>query len=303
MEKNYLLHKWLNNEASPEERKQLEEDPEYASHIKIANLSSRFELPDMDVDSNLKAILEKRKHVRHINNNTIFSYAWKVAAFLAVVFATYYYTTTLDTMVESKIAQTETFLLPDNSEVVLNSGSKITYNKKRWNTSRELSLEGEAHFNVAKGNKFSVATVEGIVSVLGTKFNVRAREGALSVSCYEGLVSVAFADTVLQVSAGNEVYIKDGKLALNREVQQTSPTWFLSESSFRNESLTTVIKELERQYPIKVTLENVNFEKKFTGSFTHSNLDLALQAICEPLNLQYKLGKKGIVYINAKNSN
>ncbi len=177
MEKEYLLHKWLNSEATPEELEKLKSDPEYASYVQIAAASANFELPKMDAEANFEAISNKIKPVRQLQKPHIFSVVWKVAAVVAVLLAGFYYISTLDTSVKTEIAQTETFLLPDNSEVVLNAGSKITYNKKNWDNSRELSLDGEAYFKVTKGNKFSVKTVEGTVSVLGTQFNVFARDG------------------------------------------------------------------------------------------------------------------------------
>jgi len=302
MEKDYLLHKWLNNEATPEELEQLKTDPEFASYIQIATASSGFELPQMDSGANFEAISNKLKPVLQLHKPNIFSVVWKVAAVFAVLLAGYYYTTTLDTSVKTEIAQTETFSLPDNSEVVLNAGSKIKYNKKNWDNSRELSLDGEAYFKVTKGNKFSVKTVEGTVSVLGTQFNVFARDGLFAVACYEGLVSVVFNDTLLKVSAGSKIQIENGKLAINETVENHSPVWLAHESNFENVSLPIVIKELERQYPVKITLENVDSEKRFTGSFTHKNLDLALKAICEPLQLHYKIDKNGAVRIDAKNS-
>ena len=302
MEKDYLLHKWLNNEATPEELEQLKIDQEYASYIQISSASSAFELPQMDNESNFEAISNKIKPVYQLRKPNIFSIVWKVAAVFAVLLAGYYYTTTLDTSVKTEIAQTETFSLPDTSEVVLNAGSKITYNKKNWANSRELSLDGEAYFKVTKGNKFSVKTIEGTVSVLGTQFNVFARDGLFAVACYEGLVSVAFNDTLLKVPAGSKIQIENGKLVINETAGNSSPVWLSHESNFENTPLTIVLKEVERQYPIKVTLENVDSEKRFTGSFTHKNLDLALKAICEPLQLHYKIDKNGVVHIDAKNS-
>lgn len=302
MEKDYLLHKWLNNEATPEELEQLKTDPEYASYVQIATASSGFEIPKMDSDANFKAISNKIKPVHQLHKPNIFSMVWKVAAVFAVLLAGYYYTTTLDTSVKTEIAQTETFSLPDNSEVVLNAGSKITYNKRNWANSRELSLDGEAYFKVAKGNKFSVKTVEGTVSVLGTQFNVFARDGLFTVACYEGLVSVAFSDTLLNVAAGSKVQIENGKLVINEASENPSPVWLANESIFQNAPLSVVLQELERQYPIKVTVGKVVPEHRFSGTFTHTNLELALKAICEPLHLNYKTNKNGTVFINAKNS-
>ncbi|HBL78798.1 MAG TPA: hypothetical protein DDZ79_02070 [Aequorivita sp.] len=302
MENDYLLHKWLNNEATPEELEQLKADPKYASYIKIADASSDFEIAEMNSQANFEAISNKTKSVRRLQNRNIFSVVWKVAAVFALLLAGYYYTTTLDTSVKTEIAQTQRFLLPDGSEVALNAASKITYNKKDWANIRELTLDGEAYFKVKKGSNFSVKTDEGTVSVLGTQFNVSARDGLFIVACFEGLVSVAFNDTLLKLPAGQKIQIENGKLMLNEANPNHSPVWLNDESSFENVSLQRVLEELERQFAVKVTVNNVNLDKKFTGTFTHKNLELALKSICEPLQLTYKISNNGAVTIDAKHS-
>ena len=302
MENDYLLHKWLNNEATPEELEQLKADPKYASYIKIVDASSDFEIAEMNSQANFEAISNKTKSVRRLQNRNIFSVVWKVAAVFALLLAGYYYTTTLDTSVKTEIAQTQTFLLPDGSEVALNAASKITYNKKDWANIRELTLDGEAYFKVKKGSNFSVKTDEGTVSVLGTQFNVSARDGLFTVACFEGLVSVAFNDTLLKLPAGQKIQIENGKLMLNEANPNHSPVWLNDESSFENVSLQRVLEELERQFAVKVTVNNVNLDKKFTGTFTHKNLELALKSICEPLQLTYKISNNGAVTIDAKHS-
>lgn len=302
MDKDYLLHKWLNNEATPEELEQLMANPEYASYIQIADASANFEVAEMNAEANFEAISNEIKPVRQLQKPKVFSVVWKVAAVFALLLAGYYYTSTLDTSIKTEVAQTETFSLPDGSEVALNSGSKITYNKKNWDDSRELSLIGEAYFKVTKGNKFSVKTAEGTVSVLGTQFNVSARDGLFTVACYEGLVSVAFNDNLIKLPAGKKVQIENGKLTVNETTENQSPVWLQHESSFENVPLKMVIKELERQFVVKITLKNVNLEKRFTGSFTHKNLELALKSICEPLQMTYKINSNGAVTIDAKHS-
>ncbi len=302
MKNDYLLHKWLNNEATPEELEQLKADPKYASYIKIADASSDFEIAEMNSQANFEAISNKTKSVRRLQNRNIFSVVWKVAAVFALLLAGYYYTTTLDTSVKTEIAQTQRFLLPDGSEVALNAASKITYNKKDWANIRELTLDGEAYFKVKKGSNFSVKTDEGTVSVLGTQFNVSARDGLFTVACFEGLVSVAFNDTLLKLPAGQKIQIENGKLMLNEANPNHSPVWLNDESSFENVSLQRVLEELERQFAVKVTVNNVNLDKKFTGTFTHKNLELALKSICEPLQLTYKISNNGAVTIDAKHS-
>lgn len=302
MEKDYLLHKWLNNDATQEEVEKLKADPEFASYLKIGEASKEFDVPKMDSVANFEAISSKIKSTRQLHKPNVFSIVWKVAALFALILAGYYYASTLNTSVQTEIAQTETFSLPDGSEVSMNSGSKISYNKKKWDRSRALSLNGEAYFKVTKGNKFSVNTKEGTVTVLGTQFNVFARAGLFTVVCYEGLVSVAFNDTLLKLPAGQKVQIENGKLVLNQTTENPSPVWLVNESSFENAPLQRVVKELERQYPVKVSLENVDLSKKFTGTFTHKNLEFALKSLCEPLQLKYEISKNGTITIHAENS-
>ena len=104
-----------------------------------------------------------------------------------------------------------TFSLPDNSEVVLNSGSEINYKKWNWDNNRRLELKGEAYFRVSKGRRFEVQTSLGKVSVLGTQFNVKARKNRFDVVCYEGRVKVNYANTQIILTHGQSVTFENGK--------------------------------------------------------------------------------------------
>ena len=67
-----------------------------------------------------------------------------------------------------------------------------------------------------------------------------------------------------------------------------SPNWTKGESSFTSVPLKVVLKSLENQYYIKFKDSTVKTNSKlFTGSFIHSNLQLALDAVCIPMNVQY----------------
>ena len=67
------------------------------------------------------------------------------------------------------------------------------------------------------------------------------------------------------------------------------------ESSFKSVPLKHVISEFENQYNLKITSEDIDTSRLFTGSFTHKNLDLALQSVTIPLNLSYSKSEKSIV--------
>ena len=69
-------------------------------------------------------------------------------------------------------------VLPDGSKVWLNASTKLIYRNSFWSTDRQIDLSGEAYFEVARDKHapFIVNTKHIKTCVLGTKFNVRARE-------------------------------------------------------------------------------------------------------------------------------
>ena len=289
MDKEKLLHKFLNGEASEAEITVLREDPEYGDLLHVADAVSEFETPAFKADTlfeNIKQQTAVEQPVRSING-------WKpilrVAAIVAVIALGYFYITGLQTNVTTGIAQTMSFELPDNSTVELNANSEVSYKKRGWDNNRKLQLNGEAYFKVSKGNRFDVETEQGVVSVLGTQFNVYSRDTIFNVKCFEGLVSVKFADTLLRLPAGNKLKIENGKLVVHTPTNITKPSWIDRESSFENASLATVLMELENQYPVEVNSPQEILNKRFTGSFSHDDLSIALQSICDPLRLKYTI--------------
>ena len=129
----------------------------------------------------------------------------RAAAILAICFSVYYYTTTLDSKFDTQIANRENIELPDDSQVVLNSNSTLTFNERNWTDNREVKLSGEAFFKVAKGKKFDVITESGTVSVLGTEFNVKQRQNYFEVACFEGLVAVRMDEEFVKLHPGENI--------------------------------------------------------------------------------------------------
>ncbi len=298
MNKNYILHKFLNGEATKDEIEKLKASPEYASYIKIAEASSGFEAPPFNSEANFEAISSKFNAKERFRRQSPLKNILRIAAVFAIICFGYLYVSTLDTSVSTQIAEKETFQLPDNSQVVLNADSEISYNKKSWKKNRELSLEGEAYFKVTKGSTFSVNTPQGVVTVLGTQFNIFSRGESFNINCYEGLVSVHFNDTLIKLPVGNKLKIESGTLIehIKENAAAAAPQWIANESHFENASLFTVLNELQRQYPIEITSQD-DINKRFTGSFTHEDLHIALKSVCDPLQLNFTVdGKEVKIY-------
>ena len=84
---------------------------------------------------------------------------------------------------------------PDGTVVVLNENSRISYNADFGTTRREITLEGEAYFNVAKnaGAPLIIHVRNVDIRVLGTAFNVKAypKDKNVETSLITGKVEVS----------------------------------------------------------------------------------------------------------------
>ena len=298
MQENYLA-KWLNNELSAEELEAFRNTPEFESYQRIVRTASRLQGPDFDTEQALEAALKARHRPKgRVVRLRAYRSLWKVAAAVIVLLGiAYFYTNSLDEAVHTDYARHTEVVLPDASEVRLNAGSDLSYNEKNWDTRRRVALDGEAYFKVAKGQTFTVETSSGTVTVLGTQFNVLTREGAFIVSCYEGLVRVEHAGTTRELPAGTGYRWVNGQTEAF-EVSEAKPSWTEDESSFRSMPLSFVLQEFERQYDVKVSTRGLDTGQLFTGSFSNTNMDLALQSISAPLQLGYSLeGEKVLIYV------
>ena len=94
----------------------------------------------------------------------------------------------------------------------LNAKSLLAFNKKDWKQEREVELDGEAFFKVAKGSSFNVITKSGTVTVYGTQFNVKQRDNYFEVICYEGLVGVTYNSQETKLKPGDSFLIIDGEI-------------------------------------------------------------------------------------------
>jgi len=289
MEKDYLLHKALNGTATVAEIEILRQDPTYETYLKLAETTASFDTPEFQSEVNFEKLTNQLSSEKKSKKSKPFASLLRIAAVISLLLAGYLFVNNLDTKVQTAVAETKTIALPDDSQVILNAVSKIAYKKRKWDKKRALDLKGEAYFKVAKGKKFDVNTPQGMVSVLGTQFNVYTRDNTLLVQCYEGLVQVTTTDTIIKVPAGTKLKITQGKYVSKDSSEKTTPSWINDETDFSNLSLSLVLEQLKRQYPILVNIEGVDVRQKISGSFTHTNLNIALQSICNPLGLTFTI--------------
>ena len=184
--------------------------------------------------------------------------------------------------------------LPDGSEVVLNAKSHLSYNKYLWKLQRSVRLDGEAFFQVQKGERFEVISKENIVSVLGTSFNVLAREDEYKVACFTGKVRVATKEQEVILTPGLSTNLKNGKLSSPSAFEEMIVgSWKRGGFYFDNTALQKVFDTIERQFD--VTISSQKLQRKYTGYFDMSNLEQALKVVCEPMGLRYHIKNKTVI--------
>lgn len=287
MEKNYNLSKWLNNELTEAELAEFKADPDFEKYEKIKNFSAQLKVADLDEAKMLENILSHKKETAKIiplYRNWMFRVAAVLVLALGITFAVQNFST--ETQYASNGKRTS-FLLPDNSEVVLNAGSEIEYKKWNWKNNRNLELQGEAYFKVAKGQKFEVKTSLGKVTVLGTQFDVKARKNRFDITCFEGRVKVNYKDKEIILTHGHSVTFENGN-QINTTATVQKPEWLENKMAFSKEKLPNIIDEIQRQYDVTISIKSGYSNELFTGKIPTDNLDIALQIIATTYNLESK---------------
>ncbi len=289
MDKEYLIEKWLIGELTKEELEAFKKLDDYDMHIKILEEAKKFKASEVseiaDLDSFYAKINQQKEST--LPDNIWYKPFLKIAAvFVILIGIGSLFFINPKTNIETMIGEKTSVELPDASTVMLNSKSEIAFNKNNWNTKREVILDGEAFFRVAKGSKFDVITHTGKVSVLGTQFNVKNRKGYFEVQCFEGMVNVKYKNHVQKLPAGNTFKIIKEQITSDTTLN-IEPEWMSNVSNFKSVPFYVVINEFERQYDVVFSLEDIEASRIFTGGFVHANLKEALKSITLPLDLNY----------------
>lgn len=299
MKKDRLLAKWLSNELTKEELAEFETSPDFEKYQKIKNYTAHLDVDDLDKNAMLSNILTQKKEATKVvplHKKWMFRAAAIFVLTLGITLVMKFFVPETQT---ANFGEKTTFSLPDNSEVVLNSGSEIHYKKWNWDNNRHLELQGEAYFRVAKGRRFEVQTSLGKVSVLGTQFNVKARKNRFDVVCYEGRVKVNYDNTQILLTHGQSVSFENGK-QVKRNVIVMHPEWMDNQICFYKENIKSLLDEVERQYNIKIKLNTKDTTALFTGKLPAKDLAVALQIIRTTYHLESRKDSNNTIIFDEK---
>jgi ferric-dicitrate binding protein FerR (iron transport regulator) len=165
--------------------------------------------------------------------------------------------------------------LHDGTQVWLNAQSILTYPARFSGKQREVSVVGEAYFDVAKDQKkpFVVTTQQLTMEVLGTEFNVYSYPGAgyIETDLVEGSLKVYNKESPkasVTLKPNEQLVVRDEKMYLG-EIQNTD--YFLWKDgiyAFENERLIDIIEKLQLYYDVKIIVKDPEiFNVRYTGKF------------------------------------
>ena len=296
MEHQYNLAKWLSGEMDEKELISFQNSPDYPIYERIAKYSSQLEAPKLDIDEFYNKVTSHRQRKSKVIFFSKRNFLKIAAIFLMILGISFIYNSTKSNIEIAEIGKRTSFSLPDNSNVVLNSDSKIEYVKWNWNNNRTLNLNGEAYFKVAKGKKFEVSTSLGKVAVLGTQFNVKSRKNKFEVTCYEGKVRVLFKNKKIIIKKGTSVCFSDTFFEEKNTIA-TKPEWTENQLVFRHETFQNIIEELQRTYNINIELKCSPNNQLFTGILPANDSKIAFEIITTTYHLKLSKFENGKIIL------
>ena len=193
------------------------------------------------------------------------------------------------------------FQLPDGSRVWLNSSSSLSYDKSN---PREVRLEGEGFFDVAKrnGDPFYVNTDNLSIKVTGTRFNVRSsiHFECEEVSLLSGRVEVIAVGETAELSPGEKLSVKEDCMEIKDADVTLDSSWIGTELVFDNASLSDILASLEHWYNIHIrTTPGVNLSSRLSFKVRKESLSETQRIITRLTNCRFKsLDEKNIQITN-----
>lgn len=191
--------------------------------------------------------------------------------------------------------KTYQLLLSDGTKIWLNSETELTYPTRFAGDKREVTLNGEAYFQVAKNKeKPFIVNANGMeVQVLGTSFNVSCytTDNIFSTTLVEGSVSVKTEHT------GAETITPSEQFTFNRENIQTDvqtvntelfTSWIEGKYIFKNATLEEIVKKLQRWYDFSINYEDEGLKHNHYSLIADrkTNLDELLEVISYTSNVK-----------------
>lgn len=318
--------RWINGEAAPEEEQHWErwlmQDPARSQKVREAvqlrrELKFKEELPDTIADLNkLRNAVNRYESIKQPNPGR-HNY-WVTAAVAAILLVASLVLIRFGNWdmvhdeapvelvfqdVKTGNGQLQRITFPDGSSVLLNANSLLRYPESFSGNQITFKLEGEAYFSLVNdsektgsGRVFTVQTPEGEVTVLGTRFNVHARENQTEIVLEQGKVQVASlfdAGTgvssqtyVMTPGQRSKIHASSDEIEVDAVQADLFTAWTNLELRFRDTPLNEITKRIEQTYGVEVVIKDESLRNtRFSGTAPNENLSVLLEGLRTLLNV------------------
>lgn len=233
----------------------------------LAHIEQEEEHQPQTPDMGKRILFRRRRFVQTVG-------AAAVILLLISAFSQFWWRIDPQVIISTAYAEQKTVQLPDQSMVKLNANSSISFHKK-WDGKepRRVWLEGEAHFKVKKdqgtGKKFQVITKDLTVEVLGTVFNVNAREADTEVYLEEGQVKLDLQEQkeAITMEPGELVtYSRGAGKPERKRIENEAPSsWKDGAALMEDALLKDIVRKIEEIYGVTVVVENkTHLQREFS---------------------------------------
>lgn len=204
--------------------------------------------------------------------------------------------------VEHKVpkGQKSVFMLTDGTRITANAETVLRHVKNFEAERREIYLEGEAYFEVAKDEHkpFSVHSGDLVTTALGTAFNIKAIEGKeLKVSLLEGKVKVATPDEEEFLLPGKAASYSDSEngIKVSDFDEEEVLAWTKKIIYLKDTDIREVFEILEKWYGVDITFVNSpKKEIKVTGKYQDQTLKNLLSGLSYSAGFNYEINAKQV---------
>jgi ferric-dicitrate binding protein FerR (iron transport regulator) len=218
--------------------------------------------------------------------------------------------------------------LSDGTKVIMNADSRLTFPQKFTGNTREVTLAGEAFFDVTHKAKvpFIIHTDKISIKVLGTEFNVRSYPGdsTTETTLIHGMIEVTLNDRPddrIVLKPKEKLVVSNSAAEKNSSAIKTVPathaaellisnlhyipgsdsaavetSWVNNKLIFQDEAFGKLAEELGRKYDVSIEFKNDEIKNyRFTGIFENESITQALDALRLTEKFNYKMNGTTII--------
>lgn len=191
--------------------------------------------------------------------------------------------------------------LPDGSIITLNKNAAIVYKGSFNNKHRNVSLRGEAFFDVAsdKNKPFTITTENDIaITVLGTSFNVRNTETITEIIVESGMIEVTLGDKSVRVKAHEKLTVDSKEMKLQKQSNSSVLYNHYRTHTFVCQStpLSELVAKLNEVYGADIVVTNSKLAGlPLTTTFNEASLDSIIHIVCLTLDIRSRKEQNRII--------